>query len=246
MNRLIIWGAGGHGKVVLDVARRTGRYRDIRFVDDNPSITGQIFCGCPVGGTAEEPDRKADLEVMVAIGPNRVRALRYSRAQSWGFPFATLIHSTAVVDNSAGIGSGTVVMAGAIVNAQARIGVNCIINTGAIVEHDCLIGDHCHISPRAVLGGEVRIGPYAHIGIGAVVLPGAEIGEGAVVGAGAVVIHSVEPFATVAGVPARALPPKPEPHEATCSPSLTWAALRCFWTAITGPATSIRNSRTRP
>jgi acetyltransferase EpsM len=213
MSRLIIWGAGGHGKVVLDVARRTGRYRDIRFVDDNPSMAGQIFCGCPVGGTAVEPDQKADFEVMVAIGPNRVRALKYSITQSWGFPFATLVHSDAVVDESARIGHGTVVMAGAIINAQARIGVNCIINTGAIVEHDCLIGDHCHVSPRAVLGGRVVIGSYAHIGIGAVVLPGVEIGEAAIVGAGAVVLHSVDPHTTVVGVPARALRPNPRPHE---------------------------------
>ena len=220
MSRLIIWETGGHGKVVLDVARRTGRYGDIRFVDDNPLRAGQIFCGCPVGGTSEEPDRDADLDVMVAIGPNRVRALKYLRAQSWGLPFATLVHSAAVVDDSAGIRSGTVVMAGAIINAQARIGVNCIINTGAIVEHDCLIEDHCHISPRVVLGGKVRIGTYAHIGIGAVVLPGIEIGEGAVVGAGAVVIHSVGPYATVAGVPARILSTQPETTRvAFCSPS---------------------------
>jgi acetyltransferase EpsM len=213
MSKLIIWGAGGHGKVVLDVARHTGRYLDIRFIDDNPSMAGQMFCGCPVVGTAEEPDQKADFEVMVAIGPNRVRALRYSMAQSWGFPFATLVHSAAVVGESAGIGPGTVVMAGAIINAQARIGVNCIINTGAIVEHDCLIGDHCHISPRVVLAGEVMIGSYAHIGIGAVVLPRVEIGEGAIVGAGAVVLHSVDPHSTVVGVPARALQLNPRPHE---------------------------------
>jgi sugar O-acyltransferase (sialic acid O-acetyltransferase NeuD family) len=214
MSSLIIWGAGGHGKVVLDVARRTGRYREIRFVDDNPSRAGHTFCGCVVWDTAEQPDRNDGLEVVVAIGSNRIRSLRYSSVQSWNVPCATLVHSAAVVDDSAWIGSGTVVMAGAIVNAQAAVGVNCIINTGAIVEHDCHIGNHCHISPRVVLGGGVMIGPYAHIGIGAVVLPCVEIGEGAVVGAGAVVIHSVDPGTTVVGVPAKTLPPKPSLYEA--------------------------------
>ncbi|HLK67180.1 MAG TPA: acetyltransferase [Bryobacteraceae bacterium] len=209
MSDLIIWGAGGHGKVVLDVARSMGRYADIRFVDDDPARVGQKFCGCRVekGG---EPGTEAGLEFVIAIGGNRIRALRYMKMQLIGIRCATLLHSAALVSDSASVGSGSVVMAGAIINAQARVGTNCIINTGAIVEHDCWIGDHCHISPRAVLGGEVVVRPYAHVGIGAVVLPRVTIGEGAVVGAGAVVIHSVEPNCTVVGVPARVRPPKPE------------------------------------
>jgi sugar O-acyltransferase (sialic acid O-acetyltransferase NeuD family) len=210
MNSLIIWGAGGHGKVVLDVARSSGLYRDIQFLDDNPSKAGNFFCGYPVVATFDQLAKNAGQELIVAIGPNRIRALRYLQVQSDGIQRATLVHSTAVVEESAVIGSGTVVMAGAIINAQARIGENCIINTGAIVEHDCLIEDHIHISPRVALGGEVRVRSYAHIGIGAVVLPRVEIGEGAVVGAGAVVIRSVEANATVVGVPARALAPKQE------------------------------------
>jgi acetyltransferase EpsM len=214
MKRLVIWGAGGHGKVVRDVGRRMGRYRDIWFVDDDPSMAGQVVCSCRVESTAEELLVEADLEMVVAIGVNRVRAVSYLKAQAWQVHFATLVHSAAVVDDSSEIGCGTVVMAGAIINAQTRIGVNCIINTGAIVEHDCLIADHCHISPRVVLGGEVVVGHYAHIGIGAVVLPRVEIGEGAIVGAGAVVIHSVEPYETVVGVPAGALRRKRETPQA--------------------------------
>ena len=204
MNQLIIWGAGGHGKVVLNVARCTGRYRSIRFIDDGRCRVGQVFCGCTVAA-AEKPEETSGVELVVAIGPNHVRARKYMIGRAWNVPQATLIHPSAILDDSASIGPGSVVMPGAVVNAQATIGANCIINTGVIVEHDCRIEDHCHLSPRVVLGGEVIIRAYANIGLGAVILPRVEIGEGAVVGAGAVVLHSVEPLTTVVGVPAAPL-----------------------------------------
>lgn len=206
MNSLVIWGMGGHGKVVLDAARSMARFPSIAFVDDAPPQDDEPFRACPVLGAFELLDSATVEALVVAIGSNPVRARCYSRAQSHGFRPATLIHAAAVIDATAAIGPGTVVMAGAIVNADARIGENCIINTGAIVEHDCIIGDHVHISPRVALGGGVTIGSYAHIGIGAVVLPGAVVGEGAVVGAGAVVLRAVEPNTTVVGIPAKALP----------------------------------------
>jgi hypothetical protein len=130
MNQLVIWGAGGHGKVVWSVAQGTGRYRTIRFLDDDPSRVGQMLCGCPIEA-APYVGSEADLEWMIAIGQNPVRGLRHLEAHAWGISCASLVHYAAVVDDSASVGRGTVVMAGAIVNAQARIGVNCIINTGA-------------------------------------------------------------------------------------------------------------------
>jgi len=208
MSTLVIWGTGGHGKVVLDVARSTDRFSSFAFVDDDPSKWGNQFCACEVLGNLDHVPRTGAVSVLIAIGSNQVRARCYSRSLELGFELTTLIHAAAIVDPSARIGPGTVVMAGAIMNADSWVSENCIINTGAIVEHDCVIANHVHISPRVALGGGVKVGSYAHVGIGAVVLPGIHIGEGAVVGAGAAVVHPVEPDTTVVGVPARALPRK--------------------------------------
>ena len=208
MSALVIWGMGGHGKVVLDVARSTARFFSVAFVDDDPSKWGSQFCFCEVLGNLDQVPRTSALCVLIAIGSNRVRARCYSKSRELGFEPTTLIHSAAILGPSASVEAGTVVMAGAIVNADSRVGENCIINTGAIVEHDCVIGNHVHISPRVALGGGVKVGSYAHVGIGAVVLPGIHIGDGAVVGAGAVVVHPVEPNTTVVGVPARPVPGK--------------------------------------
>src|SRR4051794_22964908 len=178
MSTLVIWGAGGHGKVVLDLARRTGRYWQICFIDDDPAKVGQTFCDCPVLREDDAFGAPVDAQLAIAIGSNQRRAERFLRSQVSLRSMVTLTHPTAVLDPSSTIGAGSVVMAGAILNACVRVGENCIVNTGAILEHDCRIGDHCHISPRATLGGEVIVGAYAHIGIGAVILPRMSIGEG--------------------------------------------------------------------
>ena len=202
---LIIWGAGGHGKVVLDVARSAGAFEQIVFLDDDRMKSGSLFCGCPVGGGPGELHQFAGSAFIVAVGDNRKRAQCFSRACGNGLSPTALVHLTAVIAPSASIGRGTVIMPGVIVNADAVIGEDCIINTGAIVEHDCRIGPHVHISPRVVLGGCVNVGPLAHIGIGAVVLPGATVGEESIVGAGAVVLREAPARCTMVGVPAKAL-----------------------------------------
>ena len=204
-NLLLIWGAGGHGKVVLDVARSTKQFEHIAFLDDDPARSGLAFCECSLFGGFEQLDHLAWSAFVVAVGDNHIRARCFSRALDNGLVAATLIHSTAIISPSAHIGRGTVVMPGAIVNAGAMIGENCIINSGVVIEHDCEIDSHVHISPRAVLGGGVKVGLFAHVGLGAVLLPRAVIGEESVVGAGAVVLKEVQSRCIVAGVPAKAL-----------------------------------------
>jgi len=202
---LVIWGAGGHGKVVLDIARASGGFDRIVFLDDDPRLAGQEFCGCLVAGGVEELQRFAGSSFVVAIGENRTRARCFQAAMESGLLAATLIHPSAAVSPSAKIGDGTVVMPRAVVNADAIVGEDCIINTGAVVEHDCRISPHVHVAPLVVLGGGAKIGQLALVGAGAVVLPGAVVGEGAVVGAGAVVLKEAPAWSTVVGVPARVL-----------------------------------------
>jgi sugar O-acyltransferase (sialic acid O-acetyltransferase NeuD family) len=206
MNGLLIWGAGGHGKVVLDVAQATQIWDTIAFIDDCWSAGKTEFMGLPVLGAREQLPLLLDRgysEFIVAIGVNVSRAKCFAEALARGFLPATMVHPTSVVSRSALIGPGTVVMPRAVVNAGSVIGEDSIINTGAVVEHDCVVGSHVHLSPGVVLGGGVRIGAYAHVGLSATVLPHAEIGEFATIGAGAVVLHSVVPGETVVGVPAR-------------------------------------------
>jgi sugar O-acyltransferase (sialic acid O-acetyltransferase NeuD family) len=211
---LLIWGAGGHGSVVFDVAESAGRYAQILFCDDACTRAGS-FQGVPLLPSAAAERRfEAGCDVLIAVGDNQARAALYQRALRRRWIPASLVHPTAVVSRFASIGPGTVVMPRAVINAGARIGPDCIVNTGAIVEHDCRVGAHAHLSPGAVLSGGASVGDFAHLGSGAVLLPHAEVGDRATVGAGAVVLSFVEAGITAAGVPARPIQKRTSPPPA--------------------------------
>jgi acetyltransferase EpsM len=208
MRKLIIWGTGGHAKVVLDIVTTLNQFSDVIFIDDAFAAEGRDFRGFHVaGGRAEIPALKVCryIEFIIAIGRNTTRANCFREALGEGLEPATIIHPSAVVSRSASIEPGTVVMPNVVINADAVIGADCIINTSAIVEHDCRIADHVHLSPGAALGGGVSIGEYSHIGLNVSVLPEMEIGERVIVGAGAVVVNQILSGQKVAGVPAKLL-----------------------------------------
>jgi acetyltransferase EpsM len=207
MGDLVLWGAGGHGKVVLDIASAMGAFGAISFIDDASEGLAHEFCGCEVSEASRylQSLNKARSQYVVSIGRNELRAACFQRAFEHGLLPVTLVHPSAVISPSAQLDDGTVVMARAVINASAQVGKNCIVNTAAVVEHDCRVGDHVHLSPGVLLGGDVTVHSFAHVGIGAIALPGVEIGEGAIVGAGAVVLDSVPAGATYVGVPARPL-----------------------------------------
>ena len=197
-NKLVILGAGGHGKVVADVAAKNG-YEIVGFLDENPTIG--TCCGYPVLGGIEQIDRYRDeCCFVIAIGSNEARR---TIASQYDVEWATLIHPAAVIGADVTIGVGTVVMATAVISPAATVGSHSIINTGAVVEHDSRVGDFVHIAPKVALGGTVFVGNGTQIGIGACVKNNTTITENVQVGAGAVVIHSIEESGTYAGVPAR-------------------------------------------
>ncbi len=208
MAELVIWGAGGHGKVVFDTAVAMG-YSRIRLIDDCAPTRAELYgCGIAAPPVDMQPTGAAvefAVEFVVAIGDNRARARCYSRALRQGWTPATLIHPSAEVSPHSEISPGCVVLPRAVINAGAVVGLNSIVNTGAIVEHDCRLLRHVHISPSATLGGGVEVGAFAHVGMGACVLPGCRIGADSIVGAGAVILASIPDAVTAAGVPARIL-----------------------------------------
>ena len=201
----MIWGAGGHGKVVLDIARSTANFDTILFADEDQTKENVAFQECEVVTDCTGLYRFAGSHFVIAIGNNHIRAQRFCNALAYGLLPATLVHKSTFVSPTAKLGPGTVVMPGAIINAGALIGENCIINSGAIVEHDCQVGASVHISPKAALGGGAVVGTLAHIGMGAVVLPNASVGEESIVGAGAVVLKVAPARCTVVGIPAKVI-----------------------------------------
>ncbi|MGC3999857.1 MAG: acetyltransferase [Anaeromyxobacter sp.] len=202
---LLVYGSGGHGKVVADVAELAG-FEVVGFLDDAEARQGTQIWDLPVlslDAALREQSRWPGVSVALGVGDNAARERCASRAAEAGLPIVTLVHPRANVARRVKLGEGVVVMSGASINPDARLGAGCIVNTGAVVEHDCWLGDFVHLSPNAALGGAVVIGDRAHLGLGAVVLPGLRVGANSRVGAGAAVIRNVSEGATAVGVPAQ-------------------------------------------
>ncbi len=203
---VVIIGAGGHGKVVLDLLRVAGQHRPVGFVDADPSLRGKTVAGLPVLGPASELTRlrkKGVRGALVAVGDNRVRRGYAAEIDAAGLEAVAAVHPAAVVSKSAVIGRGAVVCAAAVVSAEAGVGEFSILNTAAVAEHECRLGAGVHLAPGALLAGRVEVGDEAFVGLGARVIQCLTIGPRAVIGAGAVVLSDVPAGETVAGVPAR-------------------------------------------
>lgn len=199
-NRLVVIGAGGHGRVIADIALKNG-YLDIFFADDNAVGTNMGFpIICTSADVEQQDNGKTDF--IIAIGDNRIRK---KIAERYQLNWATLVHPSAQIGANVKIGSGTVVMAGAIINSCAQVGKHCIINSSSVIEHDNVVESYAHISPKAALGGAVHVGECTHIGIGATVKNNISICNNCLIGAGAVVVDSITESATYIGVPARKL-----------------------------------------
>jgi sugar O-acyltransferase (sialic acid O-acetyltransferase NeuD family) len=205
MNSLIIYGAGGHGAVVAESAEEAG-WNVIGFVDELV-LPGAAVCGHRVlSNTLVDAISGINLEqveVIVAIGDNAIRAAKTRAVIEAGVKIATVVHPRAVIGKSVSVAEGAVVFAGAVINARSVVGRGVIINTGATVDHDSVIGNYAHISPGAHMGGNVVVGSGTHVSIGCSVRNKINIGKWSVVGVGSVVVKDVPDNVVVFGCPAK-------------------------------------------
>ncbi len=197
MNRLIIIGASGHGRVVAEIAKKNG-YEEIVFLDANETI--KSCSGYPVvGSDTMAAELEGDLFIAIGNGESRKRLMRNNENRF----FPVLIHPSAVIADDVQIGGGTVVMAGAVVNTGTKIGRGCIVNTSSSIDHDCVLGDYVHVSIGAHLCGTVTVKEETWIGAGAIVSNNLDLCRNCTIGAGTVVVRNIETPGTYIGVPAR-------------------------------------------
>jgi UDP-perosamine 4-acetyltransferase len=203
--RIVVIGAGGHARVVLESLLASDVYEIVGFTDPDRAKWKGTIAGYPVLGGDDIllALRSEGVDgAIVALGMNRLRSRLFDHAISLGFRMVSAIHPRSWVSPSAQIGEGVAVMAGAVINADADIGDDAIINTGATIDHGCRIGDHVHIAPGCHLGGNVRVGTGTFVGIGASVIPDLNIGEWSIVGAGGAVVSDLPDDCVAIGVPA--------------------------------------------
>lgn len=191
-----IYGASGHGKVILDILRANSE-EITHIFDDDPEV--KDFFTYKV--IHKPQGNKLNVPSVLAIGNNIIR--KKVAHTFTGLVAKAIKHPSAVISETVKMAEGTVVMAGAVINSDTIIGKHCIVNSGAVVEHDVKLEDFVHISPNAVITGNVNIGEGTQIGAGASVIPGIQIGKWVTVGAGTVVIENIPDFAVVVGNPGK-------------------------------------------
>lgn len=207
---LVIVGAGGHGREVLDVveaAEATGvAHGFVGFAADeaDPVLLARrraTLLGPP------ELLQDLDADYVLGIGAGETRRRLDETLSGWGRRARTVVHPLASLGSDLRIGDGVLLAAGARVTTNVTLGRHTHLNVNAVVSHDCVLGDYVTLSPGCLVNGANVLDDGVFLGTGAVVVPGRRIGAWARVGAGAVVVDDVEPGTTVAGVPARPVRP---------------------------------------
>ena len=191
---VIIMGAGGHTKVLVEVLKLSGGHI-IGLVAPN-IMPGSSCFGVTVLGEDDalamySPD---DVELVNGIGalPGRWKRWKVAaRMRRKGFRFSQAIHPSAIISTDAVLGEGVQIMAGVVIQPGVQVGQDCILNTGVLVDHDCKIDNACHLAPGVTLSGNVEIGGYTHLGTNTSAIHGILIGAHSVVAAGSVVYEDI-------------------------------------------------------
>jgi sugar O-acyltransferase (sialic acid O-acetyltransferase NeuD family) len=204
MSDLILFGAGGHCKAVIDAIERGNKRKIGGLLDDDEKRWGTAHYGYRIMG-GRDSDIPSGCELVIAIGLNSVRREIANLFRARGSRLGTVVDPSAYIARGARLGPGSVVFANAVVSSDAIVGSNTIVDIGAVVGHDCTVGDDVHVCPGVSLCGGATVESGVMVGTGAVVLPLLRVGRSAKVGAGSCVFQNVEADSTVVGVPARRL-----------------------------------------
>ena len=206
MKTLCIYGCGGMGRELADLAPRIDQWENIIFIDDNkdsPLVVDDI----PVF-TLEDAQveyNKSELEFIISAGEPAVRERLSYKLKEADMVEARIIDNNFILSKFSSIGKGTIVHTGATVTVNVHIGKSCLLNKHCVIGHDVNVGDYTVISPNVTIGGNVNIGSNCYIGSGAIIRNGISIGDNSIIGMGAVILKDVEQSSVMVGNPAKLL-----------------------------------------
>jgi sugar O-acyltransferase (sialic acid O-acetyltransferase NeuD family) len=218
MKRVIVIGAGGHGREVADILRHQAQNEsDLEihgFVDEDPALDHKVINGLPVLGNwswFEAVDR-SEMAVLCAVGSPEIRKQLVERARLIGLSFVNAISPLAHISPSAQIGEGVMMFPYSVAGANSFVGDHAIVNVAATISHDTKIGRYGTLNPGVHLAGNVTVSEGCQLGLSASVVHGVSIGSWTTIGAGAVVLRDLPERVTAVGVPARVIKTKELHH----------------------------------
>lgn len=194
MNKIIIFGSGGHAVSCIDVINSTNKYHINYLVDKNNNgyllknkvINEKFFFTKNIINKYKNAH--------IGFGSYKLKSQRdflFKKLTKLGYKFPKILSRHAIVSTNSKIGDGSIVMHNAVINSNVKIGSNCIINTSSIIEHDVIIRNNCHISTKAVVNGSCKIGEGTFVGSGAILINNITIGSNCIIGAGSVIKKNI-------------------------------------------------------
>jgi sugar O-acyltransferase (sialic acid O-acetyltransferase NeuD family) len=191
---IIILGAGGHAKVIIETLRLSNR--EIIGCVTPDLDTGSTFSGFTVLGddTAIYNYSADEIELVNGIGTLPRQNLRWNLAMKMrdkGYQFTKVIHPSAIIANDVVLADGVQVMAGVVIQPGTLVGKDTIINTAVIIDHDCTFAENCHLAPGVVCSGGISVGKNVHIGTGTKIIQGINIGKESIIAASSTIYKNV-------------------------------------------------------
>ncbi len=206
---MIIAGAKGFAKELLEILYRDYRYKEISFYDDvSRNLPEKLFGKFPIIKTKEDLSDALKHSAYFALGVG-IPKVRYQLDKLFrdnGGIIKTIISNKATVGSfDTDIADGCTIMDGVIISNNVKVGHGCLINVNTVIAHDSLIGAFADIAPNVTISGSCMIGDYVSIGTGAILLPGVQIGTNVIIGAGAVIKNSIPDNSLVIGSPGKVI-----------------------------------------
>ena len=207
---MIVIGAKGFAKEVLEVLHQLNQLEKVVFYDDvNAGIADTLYEKFPVlksTADAKKYFETTDNRFTIGIGNPVLRKKLYDTFAALGGVFTSTISPYARIGNFGNeIGEGCNIMTGTVITNDVAIKTGVLINLNCTVGHDCTVGAFSELSPGVHISGNCTIGDYAVLGTNATVLPKITIGKNVIIGAGSVVTKDIPDNSLAVGIPAKVI-----------------------------------------
>ena len=209
MKSVVIVGAGGFGREVLEIFKDQNRVSTtwdiLGFIDENKELHGKIVNGYPVLGGLDwvRKHNNDNLGCVCAIGICETRKRVVERLQEIGVNFYNAIHPSVIISEFVDLGQDVIICAGSILTVNIKIGDHVHVDTNCTIAHDAVIESYCRLGPGVRINGENHLGEGVYVGTGATFIQQVSVGTWSTIGAGSVVTEDIPEKVVALGVPTK-------------------------------------------
>jgi sugar O-acyltransferase (sialic acid O-acetyltransferase NeuD family) len=193
---MLVIGAGGFAKEILEILKQRNELDNLFFYDDvSQDIPETLYGEFQLIRRIEDVFKLFKCisnSFTIGIGNPFLRKKMADKFLSFGGELKSTISPLSVIGSfDVNLGVGCNILSGVVLSNSVVVGTGCIIYYNSLITHDCEINDYVEISPNVTLLGKCKIGSFTQIGASSTLLPGIKIGNNVIIGAGSVVTKDI-------------------------------------------------------